>query len=218
MWFDYLSVSQRSKNNARTFHLAARKWKALRAYHGTRPPSPPMALFYCSCFCVWLLFISLKYIPSLSFRNWYFLKSSASKMSNIMKNENHKREGCSQPLPWGSLMFLGHHADSPCVRNNTHSTLSRQPLVTGSAWSPDKQSGPFPWRQCGICSDICHPIHQSGPQRRSPFKVEDKEKSSFGKTVKKGPLFLSFRGRVDEGHTWREFGWIWWRPSEGGRD
>jgi hypothetical protein len=46
-----------------------------------------------------------------------------------MKNENHKRESCSQPLPWGSLMFLGHHADSPCVRNNIHSVLSREPLV-----------------------------------------------------------------------------------------
>lgn len=46
-----------------------------------------------------------------------------------MKNENHKGESCSQPLPWGSLMFLGHHADSPCVRNNIHSILSKKPLV-----------------------------------------------------------------------------------------
>lgn len=44
-----------------------------------------------------------------------------------MKNENHKRESCSQPLPWGSLVFLGHRADSSCVR--IHSVLSREPLV-----------------------------------------------------------------------------------------
>lgn len=145
-------------------------------------------------------------------------------MSDIMKNENHKREGCSQPLPWGSLMFLGHHADSPWVEITSMVYLAGTPCDQGHSGLQINKANP-------LLEDNEHPFrnipHHPPKQLQKEVllsKHKGKKKAPLEKIIKGHFIFIMWglsRWRAWKQRTANEgrgFGWIWWRPSEGGSE
>lgn len=185
--------------------------------HTAAPHAPHGPVLLPLFLCVTALHF-LEIYPQSVLQKLVFLKKLSFK--NVKHNEKWKSQ--KRRLFTATPLGFPHVSGSPRRLHALEITptvhLAGNPRWQGRRDLQINKAGPSPWRQRGIRADICHPIHQSGPQRRSPFKVEDKEKSSFGKIVKKALYFYHVGGVVAEGHTRREFGWIWWRPPEGGRD
>lgn len=153
------------------------------------------------------------YPQSVLLKPAFLKKLSFKNVKHIEKWKSQKRR-----LFTATPLGFPHLSGSPCwlavLEVSSTVDFAGNPLWSGSEWSPNQQSRPFPRRQCSMCWGALRTIRQSSSKRRSPFKVQEKERP-FGR-ITKGTLFSSFRGGVDVGPELRGSRWIWRRPSEGG--
>ena len=129
------------------------------------------ARFLLFLFCLVTVLHCLEIYLQSVFLKLVFLKKLSFK--NVRHNEKWKSQ--KRWLFTAPPLGFPHVSGSPCWLslggNNIHGILSRNPLWSGSQWSPNKQSQSSPWRQWASVQKNSTPSTKAAPKRSSPFKA-----------------------------------------------
>ena len=182
------------------------------------------ARFLLFLFCLVTVLHCLEIYLQSVFLKLVFLKKLSFK--NVRHNEKWKSQ--KRWLFTAPPLGFPHVSGSPCWLslggNNIHGILSRNPLWSGSQWSPNKQSQSSPEDNEHLFRKIPHHPPKQLQKEVLLSKHKGKKKAPLEKIIKEHFIFILWglsRWRAWKQRTANEgrgFGWIWWRPSEGGSE